>query len=259
MLLQKNSLFCALTALSSYLCHLYQIVVGVFTCLHPLVNCVPHLITRLGILYDSFIHSTNIFEHLLCARHFSNMFSELISYRCSKNTRGSLGWCKENIIWIKKTLAWENSLAAEWLKLSAFTAIACVQFLVGKLRSCKLHGVAKKQQQHWDGIHVLHIQSFVCQFFWALVFLAVKWGCGCCCLVAQSCPTLCYTTDCSPPVAPLSMGILQARVLEWVSMPSSRESAQPRDRTQVSCIAGRFFTTEPPRKSIKWGYHHLIH
>ena len=38
--------------------------------------------------------------------------------------------------------------------------------------------------------------------------------------------------------APLSMGILQARILEWVAMPSSRGSSQPRDRTQVSCIAG---------------------
>ena len=37
--------------------------------------------------------------------------------------------------------------------------------------------------------------------------------------------------------APLSMGILQARTLEWVAMPSSRGSSQPRDRTQVSCIA----------------------
>ena len=42
--------------------------------------------------------------------------------------------------------------------------------------------------------------------------------------------------------APLSMGILQARILEWVVMTSSRESSQPRDWTQVSCIAGRFFT-----------------
>ena len=42
--------------------------------------------------------------------------------------------------------------------------------------------------------------------------------------------------------APLSMGILQARILEWVTMPSSRGSSQPRDRTQASCIAGRFFT-----------------
>ena len=38
------------------------------------------------------------------------------------------------------------------------------------------------------------------------------------------------------------MGILKARILEWVSMPSSRRSSQPRDWTQVSCIAGGFFT-----------------
>ena len=46
---------------------------------------------------------------------------------------------------------------------------------------------------------------------------------------------------------PLSMGILQARILEWVAMPSSRGSSQLRDQTQVSyfsCIAGRFFTAE---------------
>ena len=42
--------------------------------------------------------------------------------------------------------------------------------------------------------------------------------------------------------APLSMGILQARILEWVAMPSSRGSSQPRDQTQVSHIAGEFFT-----------------
>jgi len=39
------------------------------------------------------------------------------------------------------------------------------------------------------------------------------------------------------------LGILQARKLEWVAFPSSRESSQPRDQTQVSCIAGRFFTS----------------
>ena len=38
------------------------------------------------------------------------------------------------------------------------------------------------------------------------------------------------------------MEILQARIQEWVAMPSSRGSSQPRDPTQVSCIAGRFFT-----------------
>ena len=38
-------------------------------------------------------------------------------------------------------------------------------------------------------------------------------------------------------------GILQARTLEWVAFPFSRESSQPRDWTQVSCIADRFFTS----------------
>ena len=42
--------------------------------------------------------------------------------------------------------------------------------------------------------------------------------------------------------APLCMGILQARILEWVAMPSSKRSPQPREWTCVSWIAGRFFT-----------------
>ena len=43
--------------------------------------------------------------------------------------------------------------------------------------------------------------------------------------------------------AVLSMGILQARILEWVALPSSRGSSQPRDWTQVSHIEGRWFFT----------------
>ena len=38
------------------------------------------------------------------------------------------------------------------------------------------------------------------------------------------------------------MGILQARILEWVAVPFSRQSSQPRDWTQVSHIASKFFT-----------------
>ena len=37
-------------------------------------------------------------------------------------------------------------------------------------------------------------------------------------------------------------GILQARILEWVAIPFSRRSSWPKDQTQVSCIAGKFFT-----------------
>ena len=48
------------------------------------------------------------------------------------------------------------------------------------------------------------------------------------CLVAQSYPTLCDPIDCSPPGSSVH-GIFQARILEWVAMPSSRGSSQPRD------------------------------
>ena len=46
----------------------------------------------------------------------------------------------------------------------------------------------------------------------------------------------------------LSVGIRQARILQWVAMPHSRGSSWPRDWTRISCISGRFFTTEPPGK-----------
>ena len=45
-------------------------------------------------------------------------------------------------------------------------------------------------------------------------------------------------------------GILQARILEWVAVPFSRGSSQPRDRTQVSHIAGRFFTSWATREAF---------
>ena len=50
---------------------------------------------------------------------------------------------------------------------------------------------------------------------------------------------------------PLSIGILQARILEWVAMLCSRGSSQPRDRTRVSHIAGGFFTTWATREALK--------
>ena len=60
-------------------------------------------------------------------------------------------------------------------------------------------------------------------------------------VLAQLCPTLCDPVDCSPPGCSVH-GILPARILEWVGIPFSRGSSQPRDLTLVSCTAGRFFT-----------------
>ena len=60
-------------------------------------------------------------------------------------------------------------------------------------------------------------------------------------LVAQSCPTLCDPMDCSPPGSSVHK-IFQARILEWVAISFPSGSSQPRDRTWVSCTAGRCFT-----------------
>ena len=68
----------------------------------------------------------------------------------------------------------------------------------------------------------------------------------------QSCLTLCDPVVCSLPGSS-DHGILQARILEWAAIPSSRGFSQPRDQTLISsipCIAVRFFTTEPPGKPI---------
>ena len=57
----------------------------------------------------------------------------------------------------------------------------------------------------------------------------------------QSCPTVCDPMDYSSPGSSVH-GILQAKILEWVAVPFSMGSSQPRDQTQVSHIAGEFFT-----------------
>ena len=65
--------------------------------------------------------------------------------------------------------------------------------------------------------------------------------------VAQSCPTLC------DPMVYTVPGILWARILEWVAFPFSRGSFQPRDPTQVSCIAGRSLPAESQGKPKNTG------
>ena len=63
--------------------------------------------------------------------------------------------------------------------------------------------------------------------------------------VAQSCPTLCYPMDYA------GHGILQARILEWVTFPFLRGFSQ-QDQTQVSHIAGGFFTVSATREAQEY-------
>ena len=83
-------------------------------------------------------------------------------------------------------------------------------------------------------------QTFFYNFFWNIS--------------AQSFQSvwLCNSLDCSPPGSSVHR-ILRVRILEWVAMPFSRGTSQPRDWIHVpctSCIAGRFFTAEPLGKPI---------
>ena len=67
-------------------------------------------------------------------------------------------------------------------------------------------------------------------------------------LVTQSCPTLCNPMDYSSPDS-FVRGILQATILKWVAIPFFRGSFQSRNQTQISCIAGRFFTIWATREA----------
>ena len=83
---------------------------------------------------------------------------------------------------------------------------------------------------------------FLTAEFWKFFVYSV---CCCCCLIAKSYPTLWDPVDCSPPGSSVH-GVLQAIILEWVALSSSRGSSWPRDQTCISwalALTGRMSTT----------------
>ena len=97
----------------------------------------------------------------------------------------------------------------------------CPQFLSVSSYWC-LKSVSRQTYRFWHQVWVWMVSSVV--------------------LVAQSYPTLCNPMDCSLPGSSVH-GILQARILEWIAIPLSRGSSQPRDWTCVSYIAGTIWAT----------------
>ena len=72
-------------------------------------------------------------------------------------------------------------------------------------------------------------------------------------MCTQSCPTLSDSMDCNPPGSFVHV-IFQARILEWVVIPSSRGSSWPRNWTCISvslALAGRFFTSYATWEALK--------
>ena len=62
--------------------------------------------------------------------------------------------------------------------------------------------------------------------------------------------------DCRLPGSPTN-GVLQARIVKWVAIPSSKGSCWYSDWTHISFIAGEFFTTEPPGKTLFLSLHRI--
>ena len=94
------------------------------------------------------------------------------------------------------------------------------------------------RQEYWSGVPLPSPKQ------WTLVLLNGISGICTRAKSLQSCPALCDPIDCSPPRSSVH-GILQARILEWVAIPSSRESSPIKLVSCISCIAGGLFTTEP--------------
>ena len=89
----------------------------------------------------------------------------------------------------------------------------------------------------WDPgqrIQVLTVSGFYSKM---LTMTYVVTGCVCVCAKSlRWCLTLCNSMDCSPPASSV-YGILKARILEWVAMPSSRGSSPVKNRTQVFYVS----------------------
>ena len=99
----------------------------------------------------------------------------------------------------------------------------------------------------------LYIGKFRFTCYWSLpwrIFTITLLACVCMHgKLFQSCLTLCNLMDCSPPSCSVHW-ILQARKLEWVTMPSSRGSSQPRDQTCIPYISCIGITTSPTWEAL---------
>ena len=108
--------------------------------------------------------------------------------------------------------------------------------------------------EHWQVQG--HIASICIWQSWSTWPCTALWIGGCC-PVAQSCLTLCDSMDCSTLGSSVH-GILQARILEWVAISSTRDPPYPGIEPASPALAGRSFTTVPPWKLLWTGYLPLI-
>ena len=121
-------------------------------------------------------------------------------------------------------------LTCKWIRHSAISIRVVVEII-------------KKQKNTPSTNHHSAKHMLIVAWYFFLIFGEVKWSEV---KIAQSCPTFCNSMDYTV------RGILQGRILEWVAVPFSRGSSQPRDQIQVSCIAGGFFASWATREDQEY-------
>ena len=117
----------------------------------------------------------------------------------------------------------------------------CPAWNCSSTKSCKCISFSLTRA-HWStqtGLDVSHVRGMACG--------GRNFGGG---LITKSCLTHVTPMECSLPGSSVH-GIFQARILEWVAFSFSRGSSWPRNRTQISCPAVRFFTNWAMREAQK--------
>ena len=131
-------------------------------------------------------------------------------------------------------------IISQWTWISPFTSLK-LSFFICKMEHWVIQGWGRNTH---EPMHLFKAFTFLRVDF--LLIPRLLWA-GCVhAKLLQSCLTLCDPMDCSPPGSSIH-GILQARILEWATMPSSRGSSWTRGikpRSPMSpALAGGFFTT----------------
>ena len=113
----------------------------------------------------------------------------------------------------------------------------CIQMFLFSTQSKEVDFFNRNMPKYSSLIHAFFVKNMSGAYYLCYV------------LVAQSCPTLCDPMDWGSPGSSVHR-ILQGRILDWVAISFSRRSSQPRDRTQVSSIAGWLFTVWATREAL---------
>jgi len=147
-------------------------------------------------------------------------------------------WSSDNIHGSKRVLA-----SFSWKKLTCATCF--------KLNLYIYKFLPKDVKNRWFICTKKFCHLKVCLFSDKCKRMPVCVFVSVCVLVVQLYLTLCNPMDRRPTPGSSVHGILQARILEWVAMPSFKRSSPPKNRTWVSYTAGKFFTIRATREAQK--------